>query len=43
MRDKKMELELGVISDESDFKHQILDRAFNDTLTATAQAEIENE
>lgn len=36
MRDKKMELELGIISDETNYKYQILDRAYIDTLTATA-------
>jgi hypothetical protein len=36
MREKKMELELSIISDETNYKHQILDRAFIDRLTATA-------
>jgi hypothetical protein len=43
MKEKKQELELSVISDETDFKHKILDRVLVDQLTAQATQEIENE
>ena len=43
MKEKKQELELSIISDETDFKHKILDRAVVDQLTAQASQEIENE
>lgn len=43
MKEKKQELEISVISDETDFKHKILDRAQVDQLTAQATQEIENE
>ena len=43
MRDKKQELEISVVSEETQFKHKILDRALVDHITAKAQEEIENE
>lgn len=43
MKEKKQELEISIISDETDFKHKILDRAIVDQLTAQASQEIENE
>lgn len=43
MRDKKQELELSIISDETKYQHKILDRAFVDHLTEQALQEIENE
>jgi hypothetical protein len=43
MRDKKMELEISVLSDETGYTHKILDRTFVDHLTEQAQQEIENE
>ena len=43
MKDKKQELELSIISDETNFTHKILDRAFVDHLTEQAAQEIENE
>ena len=43
VKDKKQEIELSVLSDATDYKHKILDRAFVEHLTTTAQQEIENE
>lgn len=43
MKEKKMELELSIISEETGFKHKILDRAIVDQLTKDASQEIENE
>ena len=43
MKEKKQELEISIISDETDFKHKILDRAIVDQLTVQASQEIENE
>ena len=43
MKEKKQELEISIISDETDFKHKILDRVFVDQLTAQATQDIENE
>ena len=43
MKDKKQELELSIISDETKFQHKVLDRAFVDHLTTKAQEEIESE
>jgi hypothetical protein len=36
MKEKKQELELSYISESSDFKHKILDRATVDALTNAA-------
>lgn len=43
MKEKKQEIELSILSDETDYKHKILDRAFVDLLTTNAAQEIENE
>jgi 20S proteasome subunit alpha 7 len=43
MKEKKQELELSVLSDETGYNHKILDRAFVDHLTEQAVQEIENE
>lgn len=43
MKDKKQELELSIISDETNYQHKILDRAFVDDLTTKALEEIEQE
>ena len=43
MKDKKMELELSVIGNETNFQHKILDRVFVDQLTQKAEQEIEEE
>ena len=43
MKDKKMELELSILSDETGYTHKILDRAFVDHLMQQAEQEIENE
>lgn len=43
MKDKKQELELSILSEETKFQHKILDRAFIDALTAIALEEIEQE
>ena len=43
MKEKKQEIELSIISDETDFKHKILDRAIVDQLTGQASQEIQNE
>ena len=43
MKEKKQELEISIISDETDFKHKILDRVFVDQLTTQATQDIENE
>ena len=43
MRDKKQELELSIVSEETQFKHKILDRTFVEHITAKALEEIENE
>lgn len=43
MKDKKQEIELSILSDETGYKHKILDRAFVEALTSKAQEEIENE
>jgi hypothetical protein len=36
MKDKKQELELSIISDETGYQHKILDRAFVDHLATKA-------
>lgn len=43
MKDKKMELEISILSDETNYNHKILDRAYVDHLTEQANQEIENE
>lgn len=43
MKEKKQELEISILSDETAYHHKILDRAFVDHLTAKAAEEIENE
>ena len=43
MKEKKQELELSILSDETKYSHKILDRAFVDHLTEQAAKEIENE
>ncbi len=43
MKEKKMELELSIISEDTGFAHKILDRARVEDLTARMQEEIENE
>ena len=43
MKEKKQEIELSIISDETKYNHRILDRVFVDQLTAKAAEEIENE
>lgn len=43
MRDKKMELELSVVSDDTNYEHKILGRTEVELLTKAAQQDIENE
>ena len=43
MKDKKQELELSIISEDTKYQHRILDRAQIDAYTATALEEIEKE
>jgi 20S proteasome alpha/beta subunit len=43
MKEKKQELEISIISDQTNFTHKILDRAVVDALTAHAAKEIEDE
>jgi hypothetical protein len=43
MKDKKQEIELSIISDETNYKHVVLDRTHIDNLTKTALDEIEQE
>lgn len=43
MKEKKQELELSILSEETKWAHKILDRQTTDNLTAAAQAEMENE
>jgi hypothetical protein len=43
MKEKKQELELSILSDETNFTHKIIDRAIIDQLTAQAAKEIEDE
>ena len=43
MKEKKQELELSMMSEETKWAHKILDRQTTDNLTAAAQQEIENE
>ena len=43
MKEKKQEIELSIISDETNFLHKVLDRVFVDQLAKQAADEIENE
>jgi hypothetical protein len=43
MKEKKQELELSIISDDTNFTHKIVDRAIVEQLTAQATKEIEDE
>ena len=43
MKEKKMEIELSIVSDETAYKHKVLDRSIVEALTHQAIAEIENE
>lgn len=43
MKDKKQELELSYISESSQFRHKILDRAAVDAITEQAMREIKGE
>lgn len=43
MKEKKQEIELSIISDETGYKHKILDRVFVDQLATKAAEDIENE
>lgn len=43
MKEKKQEIELSYISDETGYKHHIIDRAIVEDYTKKAQEEIEQE
>lgn len=43
MRDKKMEIELSVLGEETKWQHKVLDRATCDRMCAEALEAIENE
>lgn len=43
MKDKKQELELSILSEDTGFTHKILDRVFVDQLALTAHEEIESD
>ena len=43
MKEKKQEIELSIISDETNFTHKIIDRAIVDQLASQAAKEIEDE
>ena len=43
MKEKKQEIEISIISEETGYKHKILDRSIVDALSAKALEEIENE
>ena len=43
MKEKKQEIEISIISDDTKYIHKILDRAFVEDLTTKAAEEIENE
>ncbi len=43
MKEKKQELEISIISEETKFRHKVLDREFVDKLTIQTQKEIEDE
>jgi 20S proteasome subunit alpha 7 len=43
MKEKKMEIEMSIISEKTGYKHVVLDRAFVDNLAQKASLEIENE
>lgn len=43
MKEKKQELEISIISEETKFLHKVLDREYVARLTTQAQQDIENE
>jgi len=43
MKEKKQELEISILSEDTGFTHRILDRVFVDQLTEQAAKEIEDE
>ena len=43
MKEKKQELELSVLSEETKWAHKILDRETTNNLTSAALAEMQNE
>ena len=43
MKEKKQELELSILSEETKWAHKILDRQTTDNLTKAALTEMENE
>ncbi len=43
MREKKMEIELSVLCEGTNWTHKILDRATTDRMTVEALEQIENE
>ena len=43
MKEKKQELELSILSEETKWSHKILDRQTTDNLTKAALTEMENE
>jgi 20S proteasome subunit alpha 7 len=43
MKEKKQELELSILSEDTGYKHKIIDRVQVEALTAKAAEEIENE
>lgn len=43
MKDKKQELEISIVSEDSKREHKILDRVTVDAITHRALEEIENE
>jgi hypothetical protein len=43
MKEKKQELELSVLSEQTEFVHKILSREVTDKITADSQAAIEAE
>jgi 20S proteasome subunit alpha 7 len=43
MKEKKQELEISILSEDTGFTHKILDRVFVDQLTEQATKEIEDE
>ena len=43
MKEKKQELELSIICEDTKWVHKVLDRPTTDKITAEAQESIENE
>lgn len=43
MKEKKQELEISILSEDTNYTHKVLDRAIVEQLTAQAAQEIENE